>query len=251
MAKTKPPYFSFYPKDFSADSVVESMSTLGVGAYILLLCKAWHEEPAGSLPNDDCILSRWARLGSDDWVAVRSEVLAAFTLAKDGRYHQRRMREEFNEFLVKSKKASASANKRWNKDATALRPHCEGNARASGSGSNSGSEEKKGDARGTPPGCLRTDAFKSAWVEYETYRQESKLKKLVDRSVKSQWKKLETYGHDNALESIKITIANGWQGLFDPRDSKRSGIETNLSRVHAEPGKYDGLARQVGPGGES
>lgn len=85
----KPPYFPFYPKDFAADDAVELMSTKAVGAYILLLCKAWHQDPPASLPNDDRVLARWSRLEPDDWREVKPEVVAAFTVGSDGRLHQK------------------------------------------------------------------------------------------------------------------------------------------------------------------
>jgi len=128
-----------------------------------------------------------------------------------------------------------NASKRWDGDPLGKplgKPKATPNG-LSESESESESEGKEGDARGGPPGCLATEAFTSAWAEYETYRRESKLKKLVPRSVKSQWNKLETYGHGTAIESIKNTIANGWQGLFDPRDGQKPGRPD--PNVHVSP----------------
>jgi uncharacterized protein YdaU (DUF1376 family) len=105
-----PPAFQFYPADFTSDSKVEAMSTEEVGAYILLLCKAWREEPPGSLPNDDRTLARWTRLTPDRWAEIRSAVLAPFTLGTDTRWHQKRMRLEFTE-LIKRRKLRAKAGK--------------------------------------------------------------------------------------------------------------------------------------------
>ena len=155
----KPPYFPFYPKDFAGDAVVELMSTEAVGAYVLLMCQAGHEDPAGSIPDDDRKLARWARLSASEWSGVRNDVLAAFTTGDDGRLYQPRMVREHDTFCIKSNKASESAKRRWDRERdrkskesqplteskNALRTHCEGNARASesGSGSNSTSEKKE------------------------------------------------------------------------------------------------------------
>lgn len=153
----KPPYFNFYPKDFASDDAVELMSTTAVGAYILLLCKAWHQDPPASLPNDDLLLARFARLTLDDWRQVKPEVLRAFTLGTDGRLYQKRLRSEYEGFLRKASKARESAQKRWVEmrthsegNANALREHCEGNARGSesDSGSESGSSGGVGSAEG-------------------------------------------------------------------------------------------------------
>lgn len=128
MAK-KPPYFKFFPKDFAADSAVEAMSTQGVGAYILLLCKAWHEDPPGSLPSDDRTLARFSRLSSDEWAEVKPEVLAAFTLGDDNRIHQKRMRREFEDLRSKAKQRQKAAQARWDK-AKAEQEPCTSNADA-------------------------------------------------------------------------------------------------------------------------
>ena len=101
----KPPGFLFYVDDFVSDGKVEAMTTEEVGAYILLLCKAWREEPPGSIPDDDRILARWARMDSERWSACRTGVLAAFTLGTDARWHQKRMRKEFQKLHFLSQSA--------------------------------------------------------------------------------------------------------------------------------------------------
>lgn len=113
----KPPAFQFYPDDFSSDGIVEAMTTKEVGAYILLLCKAWREEPPGSIPNNDLVLSRWTRLTPDEWAECRAGVLAAFTLGIDSRWHQKRLRKEYQKLLEHKKDRSVNGKKgaevRW------------------------------------------------------------------------------------------------------------------------------------------
>ena len=113
----KPPYFPFYVDNFAADGVVEAMTTEQVGAYILLLCKAWKEDPAGSIPDEDAILSRWARLSPETWQAIKRGVLAAFVKGDDGRFHQKRMREEYATIAAllskRSKGGKRGAKRRW------------------------------------------------------------------------------------------------------------------------------------------
>lgn len=99
----RPPFFAFYPADFANDINVEAMSTLAVGAYILLLCKAWQSDPPGSLPSNDQILARLARLDAVAWAEVRAEVLACFELRTDGRLHQARLRREYDRALATMK----------------------------------------------------------------------------------------------------------------------------------------------------
>lgn len=105
------PYFPFYVNDFANDPVVESMSTEQVGAYLLLLCKAWRQKPPGTLPKDDTVLARWARLSPERWSEVRTGVLAAFCAGSDDRWHQKRMRQEFAKLAHISKSRSDAGRK--------------------------------------------------------------------------------------------------------------------------------------------
>jgi uncharacterized protein YdaU (DUF1376 family) len=117
MADKRPPFFAFYPADFANDIHVEAMSTLQVGAYMLLLCKAWQAEPPASLPNDDQILARLARLDPEVWAEVKAAVLVPFRLGTDGRLHSKRLRLEYDRALERMKvnrgRASDAARRRW------------------------------------------------------------------------------------------------------------------------------------------
>lgn len=158
----KPPYFPFYPKDFAADDAVEAMSTLAVGSYILLLCKAWHQSPPASLPNDDRVLARYARLSPDDWQVVKPEVLAAFTVGNDDRLHQKRLRREYEAFAEKSKKRANAAAARWersNSNANAMQMHSKCNAIQSQS-----QNQKKEPPK--PPGGGVVDGFDAWYAAY-------------------------------------------------------------------------------------
>lgn len=113
----RPSYFPLYPNDFTSDGKVEAMSTREVGAYFLLICKAWAETPPASIPDDDDILSRWTRLSIQEWRDCKEAVLKAWVLRKDGRYHQKRLRAEFDKILKLMKTKSNSGKKgakiRW------------------------------------------------------------------------------------------------------------------------------------------
>lgn len=57
---------------------------------VVLWCKAWHQVPASSLPNDDRLLAHLAGFGRDlkGWRAVRDMALRGFVECSDGRlYH--------------------------------------------------------------------------------------------------------------------------------------------------------------------
>lgn len=116
----RPPAFMFYVNDFSADEKVEAMRTEAVGCYILLLCKAWRATPPATLPADDSLLARFARVSDERWLELRSEVMAPFVLGTDGRLVQKRLRKEFDKQRARSRERSASGRKgnakRWHSD---------------------------------------------------------------------------------------------------------------------------------------
>lgn len=119
------PYFPFYPKDFAADGKVEAMTTLEVGAYMLLLCKAWHETPPCSVPDDDFVLARWARLTEAEWSQARTRVRACWQL-RDGRLYQPRLEAEYRNIAGRANKNGKAAKTRWDR----MRSQCNRNANA-------------------------------------------------------------------------------------------------------------------------
>jgi hypothetical protein len=57
-------------------------------AAVGLWCMAWRQLPAGSIPDDDAILSRWAVGWGLNWAKVRTGALHGFVKCTDGRlYH--------------------------------------------------------------------------------------------------------------------------------------------------------------------
>lgn len=90
----RPPGFFLWVRDFLTDGIVETMTTEEIGAYFLLLCKAWFQNPPASVPDDDYTLAMWTKTSSR-WPELKPRVMQPWTLAKDGRWHQKRMRLEF------------------------------------------------------------------------------------------------------------------------------------------------------------
>jgi uncharacterized protein YdaU (DUF1376 family) len=123
------PYFPLYPADFASDGQVEAMTTEQVGAYWLLLCKAWGEDPVGSVPDDDRVLARWARLSPARWKRNKEAILRPWKLQSDGRWYQKRMRKEYARLAELSQQQSEKASKRWRSgSATAMPEQSPGNA---------------------------------------------------------------------------------------------------------------------------
>jgi uncharacterized protein YdaU (DUF1376 family) len=106
----RPPFFAFYPADFANDLHVEAMSTLQVGAYMLLLCKAWQGEPPASLPTSDQVLARYARVDAGVWAEIKAGVLAPFHVGADGRLHSKRLRREYDAALKRMRAAKEAGS---------------------------------------------------------------------------------------------------------------------------------------------
>lgn len=73
------------------------------------------------------------------------------------------------------------------------------------------------------PAALDTPAFRAAWEEYIQYRKDSKLKKLLPRSIQKMWSAMSAYGVSPSIAAIERSIANGWQGIFLTEEGKKNG----------------------------
>lgn len=61
----------------------------GFRCAVLLWCVAWHQVPAGSLPDDDLQLAQYAGFGRvvKEWKKLRAEALHGWVLCDDGRWY--------------------------------------------------------------------------------------------------------------------------------------------------------------------
>jgi uncharacterized protein YdaU (DUF1376 family) len=175
----KPPYFRYYGKDFIADSAVQAMTCEQVGAYWLLLTNAWFETAAGTVPDHDATLARWAKLTVSRWKRIKDGVMAAWTLQDDGRWHQKRMVSEAADIAESLAKQSSGGKRgadiRWGKIASVGDGQPKGIPNAplmapaygSGSGSGSGSSPEEGGAGGgvadPPDGDLTPERIAHEW----------------------------------------------------------------------------------------
>lgn len=78
----------------------------------------------------------------------------------------------------------------------------------------------------TFPGCLDHPSFWEKWEEYIAYRKKNKIKPLQDDSVVKQLRRMEPWGLSECLQAIDESIANGWTGLFKPKNGapKKNGV---------------------------
>src|SRR5207342_97108 len=88
-----------------------------IGFYLVnLWAGAWHEVPAGSLPDDDDVLSDLARCTPARWRKLRGDILAAWVRCADGRlYHPvvaEKAREAWTHKLARRQQTQAARDAR-------------------------------------------------------------------------------------------------------------------------------------------
>ncbi len=145
------PFFGMWVKEFLGDNRVDAMTAEELGAYFRLLLMSWQEDPAATLPPDEGLLARWARLDTARWSACRERVLACFKQGRDGRLVQKRLREEYDRLVDMAAKRSQAgkkgAERRWQTHGKATDlPMANGWHRAYESKSDSESRENDGGA---------------------------------------------------------------------------------------------------------
>lgn len=123
--------FAFMPLDVARlrdSAIVDEVSGDEFRAAILLWCAAWHQVPAGSLPNDPKQLSKFAGYGRvvDEWAKVSEGALYGWVECSDGRlYHPviaekaieawEKKSEYTERSAARAEQARAAAGARWGK----------------------------------------------------------------------------------------------------------------------------------------
>lgn len=67
------------------------------------------------------------------------------------------------------------------------------------------------------PPELDTPEFRAAWSDWLAYRRERKLTTYKPKSLSGQFSTLAGWGVDAAITSIRESIRQHWQGLFEPK----------------------------------
>lgn len=95
-------------------------------------------------------------------------------------------------------------------------------------------EKQNGNENGNPknlrtatqvemPSALAGEDFEEAWKEWAEYRKQAKLKAYLPMGAQKQLAELATIGKARAIAAINHSIAQGWQGIHEPKSSGRTG----------------------------
>lgn len=119
----------FHTMDLNVRKVMDSdLMALSTGdefkAAFRLWCKAWHQVPAGSVPNDDRVLATLAGLEGKPrmWAKVRDMALRGFILCSDNRLYHPEVVAVVMSAVKKSRAGRDSAGKRWGSKSGDLTP---------------------------------------------------------------------------------------------------------------------------------
>lgn len=77
-----------------ASELVALASHEVIGAALLIWCRAWKQVPAASLPDDDRILSAFARMPVQRFKRYRPDIMRGFVKCSDGRLYHRVLSSE-------------------------------------------------------------------------------------------------------------------------------------------------------------
>lgn len=165
------PSFQFYPRDFLADTT--DMTAEEVGAYWLILCRAWMTtDRPGYLPNDPELLARLGRIPAKRWPACAKAITGALKVTDDGKHvYSKRMAEEWQK--QNQHKATASENgkkgaaARWGEHGESIATPSENNgaavAKNDSASASASAEQKQAHTQTRVP--ARVDAeFRNAWT---------------------------------------------------------------------------------------
>lgn len=173
-------YYEFplqFERLFGSDTWIACDAEEKVAA-LQLWCKSWHQEPAGSLPLNDKILSVLAGYGENvkAWVKVKDHILAGWVACTDGRLYHPVVCEIAQKKWLGKKRSRAETNASRARQQRKRQRHAERSEQSHAdvtrdtSHEEKGSEEKKKEdasassARASPPRRpVEPDGFAEFW----------------------------------------------------------------------------------------
>lgn len=112
---TETPYFAFYPSDWLSDPNVQQLSLQEEGAYIRLLSLMWTNGDRCTLLDDDKLLARMLKVSTETWTEMRAIMIdgpmPVFQKTNDGRLTNKRLRQEYENAVNRSKTAKENGSK--------------------------------------------------------------------------------------------------------------------------------------------
>jgi uncharacterized protein YdaU (DUF1376 family) len=166
-------------------------------------------------------IDRAARvIGMRDHIDIVSYILSEYFLKSEDGYRNSRCDEEIEKYQAKASRARKANDLRWGATEKVSEMDLKSDADQIPTMNHEPIKNSKKSREIAPvvfPSTLDTPEFKLAWEDYCEYRKSSRYAKLKPKSVESQLLTMSAWGNADAIESIRATIRNGWQGLFPVR----------------------------------
>ena len=94
----------------------------------------------------------------------------------------------------------------------------------------------------TIPLVLDVPAFRETWNKWQQHRREIR-KPTTPTTAAAQLAKLADWGVERAIAALQHSIANGWQGIFEPKGEPHAS--NHRHRAEATHGKYANVGTTI------
>jgi len=218
------PYLPLWTDAYLADT--SHLSTIEHGAYLLLLMAMWRNK--STLPNDDKLLARYARLNAGQWRRIKPTILGFFDVT-ESEISQGRLTDEYEAVKRKSIVNTISANARWLKEkekvnADASVSQCEPHAIHSQNHNHSQKKEREVATLSLP---ARGTRLQDNWTLPPEFRE---------------FAFKEGMRHDD-IEAEALNFKDYWVSVVGQRGIKRSWIATWRNWIRRRD-KFNGAGSQ-------
>lgn len=208
---SKRPYIQFYVGDWLKDPALKKCSPETRGIWFDFLCDMHEEQSGGVLTLDRdrlCQVGRCSRAELDRALDELAKTHAAEVSERNGvvTVVNRRMKRAWDLSSNRSDAGSKGIAKRQQ------------------------NAEDEVETEIASEAWLSEPEFSMAWEQWKEHRNELK-KPLTAMATIQQIRKLKEWGKNRAIAALNYSIANGWQGIFEPQSNgKVSG-----SNGHRQP----------------
>ena len=251
---SKAPAFQFYANDFM--DATRFWEANAVGLYVRCLCIQWTH---GSIPSDLKALSRGLGCDLSELQTCWPILSEKFAPGENGGLVNAKLeavRARQNEISrSRSEAGILGANAKANAKQMPQHLHQQRKVKekekveGEGKGENE-VEVNQQRARKPEIEIAAPEAIADHWQQWLAHRREIR-KPMTTRAQRMMLKQLEGMGHDRARRAIEHSIANGWQGIYEPqqapngtqakrpqdhtRDERRAEILRLIAEQHGQP----------------
>ncbi len=212
-------WMPLYIGDYLGDTL--ELSRKEHGSYLLLIMAYWRR--GGPLPDDNETLMQIAKCPPDEWPRTR-EVMLRFFKLNDGLWIHKRIDEELenskHQYAKRSSQTEGARTAKATKSVTDIVTEIVSTPVTERQPQPQSHIVKQPQPQLREfPSHLRTSRFLNKWASWMEVRRSMKKPKDWLALFNEQVEWISKYDETTALEILSSSIRNGWQGLFEPRNS--------------------------------